>query len=750
MAMYNPLLVGVEGVGTPEELDRLRAELAARQPQYGKASNVGEGIGQLLTGIGSGIQNYRLGKKQKAGEASATSARDMIYSALTGGASSPYQSTQGTSQPTQKPTTSPTPIPGSMNNARAADRNSVPGYAGLDLKSGIQQSANALGISPVDLATAISYETAGTMDPTKRGPTTQWGQHRGLIQFGEPQAQKYGVDFNNPISSQLGENGAVVKYLRDAGVRPGMGIMDIYSAINAGRVGRYGASDANNGGAPGTVADKVNNQMAGHRSKALAMFGEQAPGQTASADPQQAFQAVLGQQQAQPKAPVMPGATIGDKMLVYDDKGMRMEVPKPNISPPSHPYSGPGAQIDYPIIVYDDKGMRQESSLSYGRNQPQPQPQQAAMPQQAPQQMAQAAPQDQGVMGALGGQGQGQGANYFPPAPSQQQMPRGLDMPTLMKAAQNPWLDSATRSFVNGLIQQEMQKQSPEYQMQQQQKQLEMQKLQKEISAPAERKTVVVNGRLVDATTGQLVAEYPDQVKPTDDMREYEYAKTQGFQGSFVDFQLAQKRAGAQTINVGGGDNKQVFDAMMDSTNLARSASMGLSSLREAKAAVEGGIISGAGADARLGLQKIGALLGVADPGVIENTETFRSAIAPQVASTMKATVGSTQISNADREFAQQAAGGSINLDERSIRRLLDIMERAGTVAVQSHMERLNKVYPDNGQFERERALFGVAMPNIQGIMPNGAAKKTDQAPPAGPPNEGRKTTTGATWSIDQ
>lgn len=142
------------------------------------------------------------------------------------------------------------------------------------LREGILGAANALGIKPIDLATAISYETAGTFDPTKAGPTTQWGQHRGLIQWGEPQAKKYGVDWNDPVGSQLGEGGAVVRYLKDAGVQPGMGLLDVYSAINAGQVGRYNASDANNGGAPGTVADKVNKQMAGHRQKALSLLGE--------------------------------------------------------------------------------------------------------------------------------------------------------------------------------------------------------------------------------------------------------------------------------------------------------------------------------------------------------------------------------------------------------------------------------------------------------------------------------------------
>jgi hypothetical protein len=141
-----------------------------------------------------------------------------------------------------------------------------------DFAARLVETANALGMNPVDLATIISYETAGTFDPTKRGPTTQWGQHRGLIQFGEPQAKQYGVDWNDPLGSQLGPEGAIVKYFTENGWRPGMGMMDAYSIVNAGAPGRYNASDANNGGAPGTVADKVNNQMGGHREKALALL----------------------------------------------------------------------------------------------------------------------------------------------------------------------------------------------------------------------------------------------------------------------------------------------------------------------------------------------------------------------------------------------------------------------------------------------------------------------------------------------
>lgn len=174
-----------------------------------------------------------------------------------------------------------------------------------ELAGAIRATAERIGADPADLATAISYETAGTFDPWKAGPTTQWGQHRGLIQWGEPQRKQYGVTQDMPVDQQMQ---AVGQYLQDRGFKPGMGMMDLYSAINAGSVGRYNASDANNGGAPGTVADKVNNQMAGHRQNALRLLG------MAQASAPVAAPAGSPQSQASPgPMPLMPGASASSE-----------------------------------------------------------------------------------------------------------------------------------------------------------------------------------------------------------------------------------------------------------------------------------------------------------------------------------------------------------------------------------------------------------------------------------------------------
>jgi hypothetical protein len=51
-----------------------------------------------------------------------------------------------------------------------------------------------------------------------------------------------------------------------------MSLTDAYSIVNAGSPGLYDATDANNGGAPGTVAEKVQGQFGPHREKAMALF----------------------------------------------------------------------------------------------------------------------------------------------------------------------------------------------------------------------------------------------------------------------------------------------------------------------------------------------------------------------------------------------------------------------------------------------------------------------------------------------
>lgn len=427
------------GGKTGETQDTLARKRKVAEALMIKAGGAPKNVGEGLSAIGNALLYRSLMNKVDSGEKSAADNAAMDFNAITGAYGAPSSA-------------SATQTGGNMPKVDKDGNTALtPSTFSGDVKTGIQSTAEALGVDPVDLATAISYETAGTFDPTKAGPKTQWGQHKGLIQFGEPQAQKYGVDWENPVGSQLGPDGAVAKYLRDTGVKPGMGLMDIYSAINAGRVGRYDASDANNGGAPGTVADKVNEQMAGHREKALAMFADASP------------------------QPVDRGAML-------DTEGLRME-PASYAGPQGSQSAADAIQQQAPLPTAGESlsdeaaAFRQtpEYAAQFPGQQVTPDPRVAAALAQ-PQGAAQAAlpaipPQDtaqqpqvnpqvaqalmQGDQSGVGIGGAEPGAGYFPAQPNQAGQ-TGPSMQQLMQAASNPNLNEGQRAVVNALLQNKM------------------------------------------------------------------------------------------------------------------------------------------------------------------------------------------------------------------------------------------------------------------------------------------------------
>lgn len=127
-------------------------------------------------------------------------------------------------------------------------------------------SAQRLGLSPVEWGGIIHYESGG--DPSRWGGTG--GRHVGLIQFGPDEQRQFGVTGRESFQDQLLK---AEQFMSARGYKPGMGVMNAYSTINAGSPGRFNASDAGNGGMPGTVADKVNNQFAPHYAWANKFLG---------------------------------------------------------------------------------------------------------------------------------------------------------------------------------------------------------------------------------------------------------------------------------------------------------------------------------------------------------------------------------------------------------------------------------------------------------------------------------------------
>lgn len=114
--------------------------------------------------------------------------------------------------------------------------------------------AERMGLSAKDLLTAISYESAFRKDIMGGAKN----QYYGLFQASPDVQKQYGLKIGTDIATQIE---ALGKYLKERGVKEGDGLLQIYAAINAGNAKNVNASDANNGGRPGTVLDKVSTDM---------------------------------------------------------------------------------------------------------------------------------------------------------------------------------------------------------------------------------------------------------------------------------------------------------------------------------------------------------------------------------------------------------------------------------------------------------------------------------------------------------
>ncbi len=592
------------GEGTADTYESLQAKRKTAERLGLAAMRTPQNLGEGLSALGQAIAYRRLMGQADRGEAAGKAAYESgprasalagLFGASLGGG--PRISSSGTWSP-DAPPPKPTDLPyhggsalnfpgaGGMDSGVMGAKGDLGfGSATMTPQEMLTAGAEARGLNPIDVATAISYETGGKFDPMISGPTTQWGTHQGLIQFGEPQAAEHGADFTDPTTSMRSQldptNGAVWSYLDAAGVKPGMGLDDVYSAINAGAPGRYGASDANNGGAPGTVADKVAG-MGDHRGKAAEWLGG-------------------------------------------------TWTPSDNVT-----VSTQGAQ------------------------------------------------------------------------------PAGGDIGMILEAMSNPYATPEDKAVFGMLLEQRMTAMQP--QSEEDMLRLEQLRLQNEqLRNPAVDPMDAIALEQAQLNLTQDKAGPPPDAPPTS-VQEYQYyadqAKAAGQPAlSYEEWDLRGKKAGASStsVDLGGGSDKQIFDAMLVDRNMAQASVSALTALNEAEAAVDGGIVSGPGANTLLLGQKVAAAFGY-DPQEIVNTETFVSAMAPVVAATLKASAGTANLSNADMEFAKKAAAGDITLEAKSIKRLLKILRTANETTVKTYNDRLNGVYPDaeDSDTKRSRAMLRV------------------------------------------
>lgn len=93
----------------------------------------------------------------------------------------------------------------------------------------ILQGAKRLGLHPYEFGGFLSLESGPNMDPNIVGGAG--GRHKGLIQFGQAEQQRY---LKPGTQTRAGQMPAVLQYFQDRGYKPGMGIERAYATVLGG------------------------------------------------------------------------------------------------------------------------------------------------------------------------------------------------------------------------------------------------------------------------------------------------------------------------------------------------------------------------------------------------------------------------------------------------------------------------------------------------------------------------------------
>ena len=181
-------------------------------------------------------------------------------------------------------------------------------------------------------------------------------------------------------------------------------------------------------------------------------------------------------------------------------------------------------------------------------------------------------------------------------------------------------------------------------------------------------------------------------------VQEYNFAKGQGYQGSFMDFQLSQKKAGASSTNVNVNTEKSLLNnlagglgkSMTDARDGARAALGTISTVSRLNDALDSGkVMAGPGTSFRqYGLQ-VGNILGVTGKDANEKLLNTRAAIQSlaqlelDAAQQMK---GQGQITEAERSIIKRAASGDVDgMTTGELRVLSGVLDRTARTKIQGY-----------------------------------------------------------------
>ena len=189
-------------------------------------------------------------------------------------------------------------------------------------------------------------------------------------------------------------------------------------------------------------------------------------------------------------------------------------------------------------------------------------------------------------------------------------------------------------------------------------------------------------------------------LEPTSEIKEFRFGQRVP---EFIQYKRDNARAGASSTKVVLPEQEKEFEkelgsgqakALLKSREGAEDAASILATNQVGRDILSSGAITGSGADFFVGLNQALKTAGI-DAGYADasaNSQAYGATMASNVGKLIKQYGAGTGLSDADREFATKAAAGSINMDEKAIRRVLDINDRAARNVINLHNKKVEGI----------------------------------------------------------
>lgn len=242
---------------------------------------------------------------------------------------------------------------------------------------------------------------------------------------------------------------------------------------------------------------------------------------------------------------------------------------------------------------------------------------------------------------------------------------------------------------------------------------------------------VAPGASLIDRRTFKPLFTAPKEQSVPSAVQEYNFAKDQGYPGSFEQWSTSQKRAGATNVSnrtevkMGESIANQVGPMVKETYTAANGAVQQVDAANRIIRAVDSGkVIAGPLAGGRLKIAQIGQLLGVSgknDADTIARSREVIRGLSEMTLQGRKQMTGQGAITESEGALAEKANSGNIeDLTPAEIKQLAKASARAARFTYQQHMKNMENLSSDPGT--AGMAKFYKPMPMPTDIVQQGGA----------------------------